>query len=198
MDDAAPPTDADRRPTLVRDIVRLRPGSEADVAPLHAVLAGPGVVAWWGEPQSAEQIRLDLAGEDETVLLVIEVDGEVVGGIQYSQELDPMYRHAGIDIFLDERASGRGVGREAVALLARHLVERLGHHRLTMDPAADNERAIRCYASVGFRPVGRLRAYERTLDGTFRDGLLMDLLADELVDAPPRPSPSPTPDRTPG
>ena len=41
--------------------------------------------------------------------------------------------------------------------------------------------AIRCYAKVGFRPVGVLRRYERGLDGTWHDGLLMDLLADELV-----------------
>jgi aminoglycoside 6'-N-acetyltransferase len=34
---------------------------------------------------------------------------------------------------------------------------------------------------VGLRPVGVLRDYERGPDGTFHDGLLMDLLADELT-----------------
>jgi len=33
---------------------------------------------------------------------------------------------------------------------------------------------------VGFRPVGVMRRYERGADGTFHDGLLMDLLAEEL------------------
>jgi aminoglycoside 6'-N-acetyltransferase len=56
---------------------------------------------------------------------------------------------------------------------------------LVIDPAADNEAAIRCYAAVGFRPVGVLRRYERDVDGAGRhDGLLMDLLAEDL--APPR------------
>ena len=41
-------------------------------------------------------------------------------------------------------------------------------------------RAIRAYGKVGFRPVGAMRRYERGPDGTFHDGLLMDLLADEL------------------
>jgi aminoglycoside 6'-N-acetyltransferase len=59
----------------------------------------------------------------------------------------------------------------------RHLIEDRGHHRLTIDPAAANERAIRCYAGVGFRPVGVLRQYERDDDGGWHDGLLMDLLA---------------------
>ena len=63
--------------------------------------------------------------------------------------------------------------------LARHLFEVRGHHRLTIDPAAANTRAIRAYERVGFKPVGVLRQYERGPDGTFRDGLLMDMLAGE-------------------
>jgi aminoglycoside 6'-N-acetyltransferase len=66
--------------------------------------------------------------------------------------------------------------------VARHLVTGRGHHRVVIDPAADNEAAIRCYAAVGFRPVGVLRRYERDVDGPgWHDGLLMDLLADELT-----------------
>ena len=79
-----------------------------------------------------------------------------------------------------------GDGTEAVALLARYLFEERGHHRITIDPAAHNERAIRSYAKVGFRPVGVMRRYERGPDGTFHDGLLMDLLRDELTQAKPR------------
>ena len=65
--------------------------------------------------------------------------------------------------------------------MARFLIDARGHHRLVIDPAADNERAIRCYRSVGFRPVGIMRQYERGLDGSFHDGLLMDLVAEELT-----------------
>ncbi len=50
-----------------------------------------------------------------------------------------------------------------------------------IDPAAANERAIRAYAAVGFQPVGRMRQYERGPDGTFHDGLLMELLRDDLA-----------------
>ena len=51
-------------------------------------------------------------------------------------------------------------------------------------PAAADEPAIRCYAKVGFRPVGVMRRYERGGDGRFHDGLLMDLLRDELAPNP--------------
>jgi aminoglycoside 6'-N-acetyltransferase len=40
--------------------------------------------------------------------------------------------------------------------------------------------AIRCYVAVGFRRVGLMRKYERGRDGTWHDGLLMDLLAEEF------------------
>ena len=92
-----------------------------------------------------------------------------------------MYRHAGIDIYLSARGQGQGLGTEAVALMARFLFGQRGHHRLTIDPAAANHRAIRCYEKVGFRRVGVLRQYERGPDGRFHDGLLMDLLRPELA-----------------
>lgn len=70
-----------------------------------------------------------------------------------------------------------------MATLVRYLVGDRGHHRLVIDPATDSEVAIRCCSAVGSRPVGVVRRYERDADGTgWHDGLLMDLLADELGD----------------
>jgi aminoglycoside 6'-N-acetyltransferase len=65
--------------------------------------------------------------------------------------------------------------------VARYLFEHRGHHRITIDPAAHNERAIRSYRRLGFRPVGVMRRYERGADGTWHDGLLMDLLPEDLA-----------------
>ena len=45
-----------------------------------------------------------------------------------------------------------------------------------------NAAAIRCYSKVGFRPVGIMRQAERGNDGSWHDCLLMDLLADEIVE----------------
>jgi aminoglycoside 6'-N-acetyltransferase len=118
---------------------------------------------------------------DDEVQLAIELQGDVVGAIQYAEEDDPDYRHASIDIFLTTRVHGRGAGPDAVRTLARYLFEERGHHRLTIDPAASNARAIAAYAKVGFRPVGVMRQYERGPDGTWHDGLLMDLLREELL-----------------
>jgi aminoglycoside 6'-N-acetyltransferase len=172
---------ADGRPVLRGSRVTIRPGGRADVPLLRAVQSEESVTRWWGEPEEAEDIAAKLAGAGSSVLLVVEAEGHVAGGIQYDEEDDPMYRHAGIDIFLGAAYQGRGVGPEAVGLLARFLCERRGHHRITIDPAAANERAIRCYAKVGFRPVGVMRQYERGSDGQFHDGLLMELRRDDLL-----------------
>jgi aminoglycoside 6'-N-acetyltransferase len=96
-----------------------------------------------------------------------------------------MYRSASIDLYLTTPRHRQGLGSEAVRVLARHLIEDRGHHRLTIDPAADNAPAIRAYEKVGFRPVGVMRSYERGPDGIWHDGLLMELLAEELVSDPP-------------
>lgn len=109
------------------------------------------------------------------------LDGTVRGLIQYSEERDPDYRHAAIDIFVDPEVHGRGLCRDAIRTLAKHLLHDLGHHRLVIDPAADNAAAIRCYEAVGFRRVGIMRQYERDPGGSgWHDGLLLDLLANEL------------------
>jgi aminoglycoside 6'-N-acetyltransferase len=167
--------------TLQGKQVRLRPARPEDIPDLARIRATPEVMRWWrGDDDMAAAVAEDLA-EEGTETLVIEHEGRVAGAIQWHAEDEPDYRHAGIDIYLDPALHGRGLGADAVRTLARHLIADRGHHRLVIDPAADNAAAIRCYAKVGFRPVGVMRRYERGVDGTWHDGLLMDLLADELI-----------------
>jgi aminoglycoside 6'-N-acetyltransferase len=167
--------------TLKGTLVTLRPATTEDVPELTRIRATPEVARWWrGGEDMAAAVAEDLA-EEGTETFVIEHDGRAAGAIQWHAEEELDYRHAGIDIYLDPSLRGRGLGADAVRTLARHLIVDHGHHRLVIDPAADNTAAIRCYSKVGFRPVGLMRRYERGLDGTWHDGLLMDLLADELI-----------------
>jgi aminoglycoside 6'-N-acetyltransferase len=132
-------------------------------------------VRWWDEPDASFP-----DDESSATRLTVLVDGAVAGLIQYAEELEPKYRHASIDLFLDPDLHGRGIGTRAVRRVVRHLIDDRGHHRITIDPAADNVAAIRAYEKVGFRSVGRLRRSERDADGAgWHDGLLMDLLAGE-------------------
>jgi aminoglycoside 6'-N-acetyltransferase len=163
-------------------MVSLRPATADDIQSLAKIRAKPEVYRWWrGEADMSSEVAADIA-DPEATTLAVELDGDVVGAIQWSAEVEADYRHASIDIYLDPPVHGRGVGADAVRALARHLIVNEGFHRIVIDPAADNAAAIKCYAKVGFRPVGVMRKYERGSDGTWHDGLLMDLLAEELID----------------
>jgi aminoglycoside 6'-N-acetyltransferase len=166
---------------LTGAVVVLRPATTADLDALAAIFATPEVAHWWHGYDRDRIEREVLHGDDvDETVYVIEHDGAVAGIIQSYEEQEPDYRSAAIDIAVGPAWHGGGVGVDAIRTLARHLIDARGHHRLTIDPATTNERAIAAYAKVGFRPVGVLRQHERAADGTWRDGLLMDLLADEV------------------
>ena len=167
--------------TLQGALVSLRPPLPEDVSHLAEIRRTPTVLERWrGGDDLTAAVEEDLA-ETDTTGYVIEFEGRIVGWVQWHAEEDPDYRHAGIDIYVDPAVHGRGVGTDAVRTVARHLLVDHGYHRLVIDPAADNAAAIRSYGKVGFRPVGVMRRYERGGDGTWHDGLLMDLLAEEFV-----------------
>jgi aminoglycoside 6'-N-acetyltransferase len=152
------------------DKVVVRPVADGDRQILGRIVREPEVAEWWSPPEGFEH------------MLAVVFENEVIGAVQFEEETDQDFRHASIDIFLTARLHGKGLGTDAVRTLARWLVSERGHHRLTIDPAAANTAAIRSYRKVGFRPVGVMRAYGRDhRTGIWRDGLLMDLLAEELT-----------------
>ena len=163
--------------------VVLRQAALEDAERLAEILAEPEVAKWWGTYDLAKVRAEMVVPLDDELTFVVEFEGRVVGLIQQWEEHEPQYRHAGIDISLHPDWHGQGLGTDAVRTLARHLFDDLGHHRVTIDPAAHNERAIASYRKVGFKPVGVMRMYERAPDGTWHDGLLMDMLREDLTDA---------------
>jgi aminoglycoside 6'-N-acetyltransferase len=158
----------------------LRPLRFDDAPRLAELAADPEVARWWPDLDEAE-LAEKAEGKPNEGFFAVVYDGEPIGLVQYHEELDPEYRHAGIDLFVGAPYQNRGLGTDAVRTIARHLVHDRGHHRLTIDPVAHNTRAIRSYEKVGFRRVGIMREYQRDPDGSWRDGMLLDLLARELV-----------------
>jgi aminoglycoside 6'-N-acetyltransferase len=159
--------------------VVLRPLRVEDAQRLAELAADPDVALWWPNLTEAEVVDKARGRGDSKGFAVLH-DGDLIGLAQYYEELDPEYRRAGIDLFIAAPYQDRGLGTDTVRTMARHLINDRSHHRLVIDPRADNERAIRCYEKVGFRRVGVMREYQQAPDGTWHDGVLLDLLAREL------------------
>lgn len=163
----------------------LRAVTDDDLPRLLEILRQPAVARFWSPPDQEQDCALllgsDADGAEAITTFAIMVQGQLSGWIAGWEKLEPEYRHAGVDLFLDSARHGHGYGVEAIRLVCRWLFDERGHHRITIDPAAHNARAIRSYEKVGFKRVGVLRRYERGHDGTFHDGLLLDLLPEDLA-----------------
>ncbi|HKP20575.1 MAG TPA: GNAT family protein [Thermoleophilaceae bacterium] len=165
-------------PTLQGERVTLRPIDVADLEPLADVIREPSVARWWGESEEPERLRENLRMEG--CAWAIEVDGALAGWLGYTEETEPEYRSVGLDISLSERFQGQGLAPDALRTAIRWFASERGHHRFTIDPNAANEPAIKAYSAVGFKPIGITRRSE-LIDGKWTDGLLMDLLIEELT-----------------
>ena len=166
--------------------VVLRPVTGSDRVAVRAIRSSPAVAMWWDEPKDDAWPL----GEEGVHSYTVQVEGEVAGFVQWYESDNPEFRHAGIDLFLAEQYHGRGLGQATVATLLEHLVDGVGHHRVVIDPAASNTRAIACYRRCGFREVGVMRWYQyHPTRRTWLDGLLMEYVVDPETREP---LPSPT------
>jgi aminoglycoside 6'-N-acetyltransferase len=169
------------RPVALRGTsVVLRTAVMSDLDRLVTIRSTPEVRSRWRGEDLVAEVSTAITSSDLHLLAIEDADGAVLGAIQWDAEEDLDYSHASVDIFLDPAVHGRGVGADAVRTLVTYLFDVEGHHRVVIDPASDNVAAIRCYRKVGFREVGVMRQYERGPDDTWHDGLLMELLADDL------------------
>jgi len=86
----------------------------------------------------------------------------------------------GIGIY-DPEYIGQGYGREAISLLLDWMFRIQNYQRVWLDTWATNERAIRCYAALGFVEEGRQRRHQY-VDGKYVDVVMMGLLREEWLE----------------
>jgi aminoglycoside 6'-N-acetyltransferase len=164
--------------TLQTPRTLLRPVTADDGDALREIRQSPAVARWWHPVDPGWPVSDKDVDDSAETRWAVDVDGVVKGLIQLYELPDDDYRSASIDVFLDASVHGMGLGREIVSAVMSHAIDGLAHHRLTIDPAAENTKAIACYTACGFRPVGVMRQYERNTDGSgWHDGLLMEWVA---------------------
>jgi len=115
------------------------------------------------------------------VILAIEEksDGAFVGFV-YLNNIDWFARNAEFGILIGERSRhGKGLAREALALVVDYAFKTLNLQRLYLRVVAFNKRALRLYRGFGFVQEGiqRQHAFAR---GRYHDVVLMGLLRGEF------------------
>jgi N-acetyltransferase len=157
-------------PTLRGQRVTLRPMTHADAPHLVRWASDPDF-AWfqWGRrpgrfrDDAAARQWIDAIAENRGATFAIEHEGRPIGQANY-RDLRPKGRSAEVGIGIGEPALwGRGLGREALTLLVRHLADDLGVHRVSLTVLSFNDRAIASYKAAGFE-----------VEGIERDGVMTD------------------------
>jgi aminoglycoside 6'-N-acetyltransferase len=133
---------------LVRGrLTTLRPSGAGDVDRLVAWHADPEVARYWDdETFTREEMAARLARPDVDAWIV-EEGGEPVGYLQTHPE--------GLDMFLVPAARARGLGPDAARAMARYLLDERDFKRVTVDPYAWNDAAIRAWERAGFVEISR-------------------------------------------
>jgi RimJ/RimL family protein N-acetyltransferase len=167
-------------PTLRGQRVTLRPMMHADAPHLRRWANEPDF-AWfqWGRrpgrfaDDEAARKWMNVIAENRGVVFAIEYEGRPIGQVNY-RDLRPKGQSAEVGIGIGEPALwGKGLGREALGLLVRHLVEELGVHRVSLSVLAYNDRAIASYKAAGFEVEGVERDGVMTDKGHFADDVKM-------------------------
>ncbi len=114
------------------------------------------------------------------ILFALEADGKLVGEIQArcsEDALPPGVFELGIEIY-DPADRGRGFGTEATGLIATHLFEVEGAHRLQASTEVGNVAMRRLLERLGFSFEGVLRGFMSSVDGPVDHALFGMTLAD--------------------
>jgi len=94
--------------------------------------------------------------KDETLYVVAEVDGRVVGNSELGRKTSSRERHVGtIGIAIRDGFREMGIGTEMIKTLIDQ-AKSMGFKVLTLSVFANNERAHHVYHKVGFVDTGRI------------------------------------------
>jgi aminoglycoside 6'-N-acetyltransferase len=133
---------------LVRGrLTRLRPAGADDVERLVAWHADPEVSRYWDDETFTREEMEERLARGDVEAWIVEEAGEPVGYLQVHPD--------GMDMFLIPSARGRGLGPDAARTMAGYLTNERGRERVTVDPYAWNDGAVRAWGRAGFVEVSR-------------------------------------------
>lgn len=176
-------------PTLNGSRIRLRAPQPQDWAGRFALGNSRELHRLFGgDPQQFRELTEDAAKSwvdnqmNERFAWIIEHEQRLIGALRIHSVNHADARAVLAIGILDENSLGKGLGGEAIRLVAGHAFGPLGLHRLSLRVLAFNTRAIAAYRKVGFIEEGRERE-TALIDGVWYDDVMMGLLAQDLTEA---------------
>jgi RimJ/RimL family protein N-acetyltransferase len=164
--------------------ITLRAVEREDLKRLHQlhqhvdlVLLGDG--EWQPQPLAQWEKNYEkYVTQEDKAWFVIEAAGTVVGDINlHHRDRRSAVAALGVGIYDPEYLS-QGYGREAIGLLLGWAFLIQNYQKIWLDTWSINERAIRCYLSLGFVEEGRQRR-QLYVNGEYVDLVLMGLQREE-------------------
>lgn len=152
------------RAAAERDIPEILIAYQED--PLLAAALGLG-----GPPSGAqlgramEEAPARRAAGAGVTLTILEAGSDDCRGQIQAERFDWEHAHADLWIWVTPHARGRGLGRHALVLAARWLIDACALVRVQLMTPPDNEPAIRAAVAAGFAHEGVLRAHARARRG---------------------------------
>jgi aminoglycoside 6'-N-acetyltransferase len=131
-------------------LTTLRSAEAGDVDRLVVWHADPDVARYWDDETFTRKEMEERLARPDVEAWIVEEAGQPVGYLQVHAK--------GLDMFLIPSARGRGLGPDAARAMARHLLDECGRARVTVDPYAWNEGAVRAWERAGFVEVSRHEA----------------------------------------
>lgn len=172
-------------PRLYGELIMLREYRRDDLEPIRAWVNDIEItrhlsdIFLYPHAEDATEAYLEAAVEGKTdsrgFVIADPATGEYIGQVNLDS-IDWKNRVGKIGIVIGRgEHRGRGYGTDAMRLIARFAFREMNLNRLELEVYDFNERAIRCYASCGFREEGRLRERQ------FKDGKYVDVVAMGLL-----------------
>lgn len=139
-------------------MIETRPLSDEDLDRVCEIESATFSMPW------SKQDFADLIRDNNSVYLVILVDGKIAGQAGYTDTLGDAYIN---NVAIEESYRGQGLGRRLMEdLIADGLSK--GILNYTLEVRVSNTPAVKLYESLGFECAGvRKRFYERPVEDAF-------------------------------
>lgn len=138
-----------------------------------------GFSAGYSKDNLEEWIRRHSNRPDEILWTIASGETDQSIGHVGLYQIDSRVRKGQFAILIGDRALwGRGLGTRVTEAVVSWAFAQLNLHKVSLHVLTNNERAIRIYELLGFRPEGILRD-EQFRDGQFLDMMLMAVFEDE-------------------